>query len=321
MRPLSDIVVQPELGPLPLHLHRRDDLHHVFMEIGFGNGEYLVHLAGQNPGSTFWGVEMSRSCVLRAVRKIQRAGVDNAYLLCGDARFFLAECLEEGSLDGIYMNFPCPWPKRRHSKRRVSAGGFADDIARSLAPEGFFELVTDEEWYGREVARSLSSHPGLLEDLWIVNPQRSVTTKYERKWQTLGKDTYLSRTVRREWKPAPKPLKIGEGGAMHTVASCAFPAEIVLKGLYGQGGDRGEALWVYKRSFSSGDGVHLLEVIASDGAFEQKFILQIAERQSDLLVKIAPHSCPFLTLAVREALLDLGRRLESAGAPLAEQGQ
>lgn len=121
---IREIIIMPEKQQLPLNILRARGETRVFLEIGFGNGEFLVHLARQNPDAVFWGVEMSRSCVLRALKRIRREELRNIFLLCGDARFILKECLPKESLDGIYMNFPCPWPKKKHTKRRVSSGDF-----------------------------------------------------------------------------------------------------------------------------------------------------------------------------------------------------
>lgn len=312
---MEDILILPEREPWPLLLRKSGKEEGIFLEIGFGNGEYLVHLAGKRPGDTFWGAEMSRACVLRALKRVQQSGLDNVFLLCGDARFFLDECFEQEALDGIYMNFPCPWPKRRHSKRRVSAGGFADELARNLKPGGFFELVTDEEWYGREVELALSGHPGLVKEQWAVNPPRSATTKYERRWKALGKDIYLFRTIRREWRPDPDPLTPKEEEPMHEVVPRGGAAADVLRALYGQSGGSGEVLWIYKKTFSSGDGLHLIEVVTSDDGFEQKFFLQVVERASNHLVKIPPHSAPFLTKSVKGALRALAEHLKNVGTP------
>lgn len=314
VRPIEDILILPEREPWPLLLRKSGKAGGVFLEIGFGNGEYLVHLAGKRPGETFWGAEMSRACVLRAMKRVQQAGLDNVFLLCGDARFFLAECFEQGALDGIYMNFPCPWPKRRHSKRRVSAGGFADELARNLKPGGFFELVTDEEWYGREVELALSDHPALVKERWAVNPPRSATTKYERRWKALGKDIYLFRTIRRGWCPDCEPPTPKEEEPMHEVVPRGDSAADALRALYGQGGGSGETIWIYKKTFSSGDGLHLIEVVTSDDGFEQKFFLQVVERASNCLVKIPPHSAPFLTKSVKGALRALADHLKSGAS-------
>ena len=300
------IMAEKEVLPLDVLRGRKK----AFFEIGFGNGEFLVHLAGEDQDSSFWGIEMSRSCVVRARKRICTDGLANAYLLCGDVRFFLRECLPAESLDGIYMNFPCPWPKKRHSKRRVSAGEFSSEVARVLKRGGFFELLTDEEWYGREVLAGMASHPSLEEVQWTVNPPRSITTKYERKWLGMGKSIFLSKIEKRNCRSGENPEYLGRADNVHVRVMKKGPAENILRKIFNREGKVADGLWIYKKCYADGRGSALLEVVTMDGEFEQKFFLQVIDREEDLLVKVAPHSSPFLTSAVRGAISSLAAELE-----------
>jgi tRNA (guanine-N7-)-methyltransferase len=309
---IDEIIVMPEKKRLPLDIRPgREEEMPVFLEIGFGNGEFLTRLARDNPGNLFWGVEMSRSCVLRALKRVRAERLSNVFLMCGDARFILKKCIPKESLDGIYMNFPCPWPKKKHSKRRVSSGDFPSEIAKVLRRDAFFELVTDEEWYGREVRNVLNEHPALELNTWCANPPRTVTTKYERKWLQMGKNIFLSRHIKKEWLSGDGSCSSGRAEEMHVRVSGKGSLNSFVKELYDRGGENGDALWVYKRSYTSGNGVFLVEVVAGDGSFEQKFFLQIVEREDDILVKIAPYSSPFLTDSVKGALEGLASMIES----------
>ena len=280
------------------------------LEIGFGNGEFLAFMAREDRETTWWGIEMSRACVLRARRRIEREGLSNVRLLSGDARFFLRECLAGESLDGIYMNFPCPWPKKRHSKRRVSSGSFPSEVARVLKKGAFFELFTDEEWYGREVRDGMIAHPDLEEALWQVNPLRPVRTKYERRWLEMGKSLYLSRVEKKKRSAGGDPHYLGRAEDVHVRVQRRGSAGSVLKELFGREGKDGPSLWIYKRSYSDEGKCILLETVTMDGDFEQKFYLLVVEEEEDCLVKIAPYSTPFLTPAVKGALMGLAGELE-----------
>ena len=114
MSDLNRTIVLPEKEILPLEMDRGKKGAEVFLEIGFGNGEFLENLAGENSDGVFWGVEMSRACLMRACRRFEKKELSNACLICGDARFILKECVPSCSLEGIFMNFPCPWPKKKH---------------------------------------------------------------------------------------------------------------------------------------------------------------------------------------------------------------
>lgn len=306
---MGDILLIPEKEPLPLDLRTGKESAGLFAEIGFGNGEFLAHLAATHPENLYIGMEMSRACVLRAMKRLKPAPAGNVRLLCGDARFILGECMPPLSLDGVYMNFPCPWPKKKHARRRVTSGGFAVELAAVLKDGGFFELVTDEEWYAEEVRDILAAGPGFEVGEFSVNPPRQVTTKYERRWMELGKAIYLARLVKRGRGRSREHPYPGRAEDVHVLVGGTGPLDVPLKGLCGQGGKSGGTVWVFRNAYSSGDGVHLVETVATDDSFEQKFFLQVVERMSDRLVKISPSSAPFLTPSVKMAMADLAARL------------
>jgi tRNA (guanine-N7-)-methyltransferase len=313
---LNRTIVLPEKEILPLEMDRGKKGAEVFLEIGFGNGEFLENLAGENSDGVFWGVEMSRACLMRACRRIQKKGLRNAFLICGDARFILKECIPPRSLQGIFMNFPCPWPKKKHSKRRVSSGEFSAEIARVLRPGGFFELVTDEERYGMEVRDALASHPALSLSVWETNPPREVTTKYERKWLEMGKKIFLSRFLKRDGSCERKSGFFGRSEEVHVRVMGKHDLDSFLGSLYGTEGGVPEGRWVFKKHYVSEDGARLIEVVTTDGGFEQKFFLQAVQREEDVLIKVSPYSAPFLTPSVKDAIEKLAEKL---GAPAGEE--
>jgi tRNA (guanine-N7-)-methyltransferase len=308
----SSTIVVPQKEKMPLTMDRDRAPDAVFLEIGFGNGEFLASLAEKSPGSVFWGAEMSPSCLVRAMKRILRQGVENVFLVHADARFFLKECVPSCSLDGIYMNFPCPWPKKKHARRRVSGGGFPPELARVLKPGGFFELVTDEEWYGLEVEAALQSCSDLLREAWEINPPRPEKTKYERKWLGMGKRIFLSRFIKKNVPAAVRDDYIGRAGDMHLSVPGRIGLDSVLASLRNEEGRTEEGFWVFKRTWSASDDARLIEVVAGDGAFEQKFFLQVVQREEDVLVKTSAYSVPFLTPAVRGAMERLAERLGTA---------
>ena len=305
-------IVMAERENLPLDMKR--GRRKAYLEIGFGNGEFLAYMAREDRESTWWGIEMSRSCVLRARKRVQREALPNVRILTGDARFFLRECLAGESLDGIYMNFPCPWPKKRHSKRRVSSGNFSSEVARVLKEGGFFELFTDEEWYGHEVREGMIAHPDLVEAVWQVDPTRPIRTKYERRWLEMGKNIYLSKVEKKTCAVGEDPQYLGRAEDVHVRVQRKGQTAGVLKDLCGREEKDGASLWIYKKSYSDDGKCRILETVTMDGDFEQKFFLLVVEREDDCLVKIAPYSSPFLTPAVKGALMALAAELERSSA-------
>ncbi|MCL2009645.1 MAG: tRNA (guanosine(46)-N7)-methyltransferase TrmB [Synergistaceae bacterium] len=291
------------------------------LEIGFGNGEYTVKWAAANPGALMIGVEVSLSCVARCARRIGKAGLSNLKIICADARFMMKELFADESLDMVIMNFPCPWPKTRHAKRRVTAREFADSLAAVLKMGGVFELATDEEWYAAEVQKTLSGHEALSVSGCDVNFARAVTTKYERKWLEMGK-TITRLTVAKTKKFTVERQTWGfyleEGAAVH-VKTGKFLSDLPdgLAFISGASGARGDARWVFKSHYAAGGAggnpkKFLVETIASDDEFEQRCYLKVVERDGGAMVKLDGTAKVFLTPAVRFAVEDLARRLVNA---------
>ena len=276
------------------------------LEIGFGNGEYTVHHAASQPGLLLFGMEVSQGCLLRCAKRAR--GLNNLRLIRTDARYMMKELFADEALDRVYMNFPCPWPKKRHAHRRVTAREFSDDLAAVLKMGGTFELLTDEEWYADEVRRLLGAHEALELRSFELNPSRAITTKYERRWLEQGKDLYRLTFVkdkhfsvtRRCWGEQDMHVKTGQ------------PLnEDLLPALVGAVGARGMARWVFKKYYTGTGGKRefLLEALTTDDEFEQRFYLKLLPRIGDTLIKLDSTAQIFLTPAVRGAMEDLAARL------------
>jgi tRNA (guanine-N7-)-methyltransferase len=306
---LENVIVRPEGIDIPFDLSSYGTGKHV-VEIGFGNGEFPVYMARSHGEDTFWGIEVSQTCVLKAAKRIRNLGIKNLFLMCGDARFLLRECFQDETIHKVYMNFPCPWPKSRHGKRRVTYSGFADMLAAVLCRGGVFELVTDEEWYADEVKAVLSDHQALTLYAYEKNPHRSVTTKYERKWLAQGKDIFLVQIEKKEKFTVDRLIK--EENVMHTkIGNVTWtPSQLqVLNGLEGKAGD---CHWTYKNYYMSSGESCLLETIASDGGFEQRFFLKLVKGEKETLIKLDPNCTAFRTPALKQSIYCLAEHLSQA---------
>ncbi len=307
-RPRYGVILNPRDVPLPIPIEGRAEL-----EIGFGNGEYTVRYARANPDTLVFGLEVSHACVLRCARRA--AGLGNLRLLRADARLMLRELFADGALDKVTMNFPCPWPKRKHANRRVTARDFADGLAAVLKIGGVFELVTDDRPYAEEAQSRLGAHPALEAGVFEVNPFRPVTTKYERKWMEEGKPIYrLTFTranreftaPRRAWQE--RPHKEGEF-EMH-IRTERPAAEAFIASLNGVSGGSGIARWAFGRHYNAPDQrAFLLETFSIDEEFEQRYYIRVSERDGGGLIQMDPTANAFLTPAVRGSLADVAARL------------
>lgn len=132
------------------------------LEIGFGNGDFLVHLAETHPQWWLVGVEIYLPGVAKAVGRLEDAGViERCRVSQLPAQYVLQHQIAAGQLDGIYINHPDPWPKARHHKRRLIQKDFAELMVTRLKPGGFIRLATDKPDLAEWMRDILDATPGL----------------------------------------------------------------------------------------------------------------------------------------------------------------
>ncbi|MDO4581213.1 MAG: tRNA (guanosine(46)-N7)-methyltransferase TrmB [Bacillota bacterium] len=112
------------------------------LEIGMGRGRFIIASAVAYPDIAFIGLELRAEMLMQALRRLDGAEPDNLRLLWSNADY-LAELFDERELDRIYLNFPDPWPKSRHAKRRLTAPRYLELYRRLLRPGGELSLKTD----------------------------------------------------------------------------------------------------------------------------------------------------------------------------------
>ncbi|WP_035859008.1 tRNA (guanosine(46)-N7)-methyltransferase TrmB [Cryptosporangium arvum] len=174
-------------GPLDLStLFGRDAP--VVLEIGFGMGITTLAMAEADPGTDLIAADVHTPGVGALLRGLHERGLDNVRVLNGDGAELLAQRIPSGSLAGIRVYFPDPWPKARHHKRRLVDAEFAALVADRLAPGGRLHCATDWEHYAQQMVAVLTAEPGLeLEHGGPVErPEWRPVTKYEARGMARG---------------------------------------------------------------------------------------------------------------------------------------
>lgn len=115
------------------------------IDIGFGRGYFLLSRASSMPNVAIIGIEIKKRWVMRAYRRAQRASLSNLKLVWLDAKLFIPKLKPDGSLQAVFINFPDPWWKKRHQKRKLITPWFAHEIYRLLKVGGTIFLQTDVE--------------------------------------------------------------------------------------------------------------------------------------------------------------------------------
>ncbi|MFP5019197.1 tRNA (guanosine(46)-N7)-methyltransferase TrmB [Pseudonocardia phyllosphaerae] len=165
------------------------------LEIGSGMGETTALLAEAEPGVDHVAVEVYEPGLAQLLMRIEAGGLTNQRLLRGDAVELLEHAVAPGTLDGIRIYFPDPWPKRRHHKRRLVQPGFVRLAASRLAPGGRLHLATDWEHYAEQMRRVVDAEPALVPDPelpvgpdgWQPRPGWRPMTKFEERAEEEGR--------------------------------------------------------------------------------------------------------------------------------------
>ena len=126
-----------------------------WLEIGFGGGEHLIAMAKANPDVAIIGCEPFINGVAMCLYAHENAGVTNVRIHAGDAREIF-DVAADGAFERIFVNYPDPWPKTRHHKRRFIGPDNLPHLARVCAAGGRLHIATDIEDYVRHSMEALA---------------------------------------------------------------------------------------------------------------------------------------------------------------------
>ncbi|WP_018230668.1 tRNA (guanosine(46)-N7)-methyltransferase TrmB [Methyloversatilis universalis] len=160
----------------------------VVLEIGFGMGFTTAEIAAARPDTDFIGIEVHGPGVGNMFKLIAEQQLANIRVIQHDAVEVLRDMISDGSLAGVHVYFPDPWPKKRHLKRRLIQAPLVAQLAAKLAPGGYLHCATDIEDYGQQMLDVLSAEP-LLEntvDGFAPRPDYRPLTKFEARGLRLG---------------------------------------------------------------------------------------------------------------------------------------
>ena len=118
--------------------------HPIHIEVGMGQGQFIIEMAKRNPEINYIGIEKYSSVLVRAVEKLEDFEQNNLRLIRMDAEN-IEEVFDKDEVDRIYLNFSDPWPKDRHAKRRLTSTRFLERYNNILTPEGRVMFKTDNK--------------------------------------------------------------------------------------------------------------------------------------------------------------------------------
>lgn len=129
------------------------------LEIGSGWGEFVLNEAQKNPDTFFLAIEKKKKRVLHAIKQQKKLSLKNLRFLILDVTWFFEGLFAKEEFSRIIVNFPDPWPKKRHHKHRFFSPGFLDEISKIAALNATLEFATDYYPYLEEVFWYLEKHP------------------------------------------------------------------------------------------------------------------------------------------------------------------
>lgn len=182
---LAPVWCVDEAGPelVPADVFGRDAP--LVIDIGIGFGDTLTTMASNEPEHDLIGCDVHTPGIASTLARIESMGLTNVRLLHGDALGFL-DRVATGSLSGIRIYFPDPWPKARHRHRRMASESNVDRFVNLLEPGGTLHIATDIDDYAAQAKRVCDAHPGLDGGV-IDRPDWRPITRYERKGLAAGR--------------------------------------------------------------------------------------------------------------------------------------
>ena len=163
-----------------------------YIEIGMGKGDFIIENARRYPNINFIGIEKYDSVLVRAVEKLDEE-LPNLKLLRLDA-LNIDEVFSK-QVDLIYLNFSDPWPKKRHSLRRLTSPVFLEKYDKIFKGEKNIIMKTDNRKLFEYSLKSLTDYGYKIEeislDLHSDDYKDNIMTEYERKFVALNQNIYM----------------------------------------------------------------------------------------------------------------------------------
>lgn len=185
---------------VPAHYFRELDLAEIRnpgrpleVDLGCGDGSFLLRMAQHHPERDFLGVERLLGRVRKVCRKLTRQSLQNARVLRLESRYVVEWLLPEGSVTRLHLMCPDPWPKVRHHRRRLVQVDFLSAVRRVLVPGGEFLFMTDHEEYFQWVVEKVADF-GAFERLpWNGDEFYHPKTDFQELWESEGKTMWRLR--------------------------------------------------------------------------------------------------------------------------------
>jgi len=162
----------------------------ILIEYCAGNGDWIIQKALQHPEFLWVAVEKRFDRVRKIWSKIHNHQISNLVVVCGEALMFTRFYLNSDSIEGVYVNFPDPWPKEKHAKNRLIQEPFILEIARVVKNEGTATFVTDHIIYSQQMIQEMLRislwKSAFQEPHYVTDWQNYGTSYFDDLWRKKG---------------------------------------------------------------------------------------------------------------------------------------
>ena len=171
------------------------------LEIGCGKGGFILQKAQIEAENYFIAVESVGNVIVTACEKALAAGLKNVQFLRCNAKY-LPRLFPKACVTKIYLNFSCPYPKKRQANLRLTSDEFLKVYDHLLSPEGYIALKTDKPEFFTYSLQQLSEYGFVLKNISLSLHddeigKDNIMTEYESKFAALGLPIYYLEAHRR----------------------------------------------------------------------------------------------------------------------------
>lgn len=273
------------------------------LEVGFGDGRFTERVARGRPEARYVGLEVSSGSLQRALRRIKRSKLENVRLAKVGAEFAVKQLFAAASLEAIVVNFPDPWPKERHTDRRLLKRSFFQLAAARLVSGGEIRLATDHPGY-LEFARAEAAASGLFSESMPEPPPAVFETKYALKWR--GQGIPLNYVVFRRLPDAHPPefAHLERPEVMpHALFTGTLPQEAAFEKVVTEYAGGHVILHDASRVMSGDRTSWLIRASIDEEDLKQQLLVLVAQRpDGDVIVRLEPFGDPIITACARGAV-------------------
>lgn len=174
----------------------------VHIEYCSGNGAWIIAKAQQNPHINWVAVEWQFERVRQIWAKAKNRKLKNLFIICGEGYTVSKNYFLQDSVQAVHVNFPDPWPKRRHGKHRLIARPFVDELSRIISSGSSLTLVTDDADYSKIMLKVMLPHASFEsafpEPHYITDVTQYGTSYFCELWQGLGRTIRYHQFIKRQ---------------------------------------------------------------------------------------------------------------------------